>query len=149
MRYIGSKIKLLDLIRNELNEFTSLPDGSIFCDLFSGTNAVADFFQDKFKIISNDNLKFCYVLGRGKLIKNNNKFKELGFDPFEYFNSIDCKDYTSGYCYNNFAPSVSGRMYFSDENAKRIDFIRDSIMIVSLECIIARLVIMFLYGVDG
>lgn len=127
MRYIGSKIKLLEIIRNELNNFAPLPDGSVFCDLFAGTNVVSDFFQDKFKIISNDNLTFCYILGRGKLIKIDKKFKSLGFDPFEYFNSVDCKDYKSGYCYNNFAPSVSDRMYFSDENAKRIDFIRDTI----------------------
>ena len=127
MRYIGSKIKLLDIIREELSEFASLPDGSIFCDLFAGTNAVSDFFQDNFKIISNDNLMFCYLLGRGKLIKISNKFKKLGFDPFEYFNSVNCDNYINGYCYNNFAPSISGRMYFSDENAKRIDFIRDTI----------------------
>lgn len=127
VRYIGSKIKLLDVISNELNKFTSLPDGYVFCDLFAGTNVVADFFQNKFKIISNDNLFFCYILGRGKLLKISKKFEALGFDPFQYFNSINCENYIKGYCYNNFAPSVSGRMYFSDENAKRIDFIRDSL----------------------
>lgn len=50
MRYIGSKIKLLEIIRDELNNFAPLPDGSVFCDLFAGTNVVSDFFQEKFKI---------------------------------------------------------------------------------------------------
>lgn len=54
-------------------------------------------------------------------------FKELGFDPFDFFNTANTSTYDTGFCYNNFAPAVSGRQYFSDDNAKKIDYIRDTI----------------------
>ena len=127
MRYIGNKAKLLDkldklIVRKNINK-----KGLIFCDLFAGTCTVGDFFKDRFEIIANDTLYFSYVISNGKLKYDKNFFKVLGFDPFEYFNNIDTTDYTSGFCYNNFAPTVSGRQYFSDENAKMIDFIRNTI----------------------
>ncbi len=127
MRYIGSKLKLLETIKEKLVEFIGNDEALSFCDLFAGTNCVGDYFQDKYNIISNDNLYFCYILGRGKLIKLDAPFNKLGIDPFEYFNSVDATNYKNGYCYNNFAPTKGGRMYFSDENAKKIDFIRETI----------------------
>ena len=127
MRYIGSKLKLLETIKEKLVEFIGNDEALSFCDLFAGTNCVGDYFQDKYNIISNDNLYFCYILGRGKLIKLDAPFNKLGIDPFEYFNSVDTTNYKNGYCYNNFAPTKGGRMYFSDENAKKIDFIRETI----------------------
>ncbi len=127
MRYIGNKAKLLEkldklIVRKNINK-----KGFIFCDLFAGTCTVGDFFKDRFEIIANDTLYFSYVISNGKLKYDRHFFKTLGFDPFEYFNNIDTADYTSGFCYNNFAPTVSGRQYFSDENAKMIDFIRNTI----------------------
>ena len=127
MRYIGNKAKLLEKLDKLIIKKNINKNGSIFCDLFAGTCTVGDFFKDKFEIIANDTLYFSYVISNGKLKYDKNFFKELGFDPFEYFNNIDTTDYTSGFCYNNFAPNVSGRQYFSDENAKMIDFIRNTI----------------------
>ena len=127
MRYIGNKAKLLNKLESLIENKGINKEGMVFCDLFSGTCTVGDFFKDRFEIIANDTLYFSYVISNGKLKYNKDFFKELGFDPFEYFNNIDTSNYTSGFCYNNFAPTISGRQYFSDENAKMIDFIRNMI----------------------
>lgn len=126
MRYLGNKTKIMPQIEKLLDEKNILINGLEFCDAFSGTATVGDYFQNVFRIISNDSLCASYYISRGKLI-NIPTFETLGFDPFDYFNNVDTNSYVQGFCYNNFAPTVSERMYFSDENAKLIDFIRDTI----------------------
>lgn len=130
MRYIGQKTKLLNNIEQLLNDKGILSKGLIFCDAFSGTATVGMYFRDKYKnIISNDNLYFSYVLTQAKLNTPDysTMFGSLGFDPFEYFNSIDISDFDTGFIYKNYAPTEGGRQFFSDENAKLIDFIRTKI----------------------
>ena len=127
MRYIGNKAKLLPEIERLLREKGIYTDGLVFCDLFAGTCTVGDYLKNKYKIIANDTLYMSYATSVGRLCDKKNFFKKLGFDPFEYFERKDASEYVNGFCYNNFAPFVSGRMYFSDENAKKIDFIRDTI----------------------
>ena len=127
MRYIGSKIKLINEIHDTIYKAISLKPGSVFCDIFSGTGVVAESFKNQCNLIINDNMYACFTVSKAKILNTANFFTKLGFDPFTYFNNMDTTDYTNGFCYNNFAPEVSGRQYFSDENAKFIDFIRDTI----------------------
>lgn len=127
MRYIGNKSKLINVLESLLEDKGLNKKGLIFCDMFAGTCTVGDSFKNKYEIIANDTLYFSYAISNGKLKYNKNFFSELGFDPFSYFNNVNTENYTSGFCYNNFAPTVSGRQYFSDENAKLIDFIRNTI----------------------
>lgn len=127
MRYIGAKTKLLEILDEKITDYVGPLEGKVLCDLFAGTGSVGDYFQDKCSIIANDNLYFSYLINRAKLLKDKCNFSKLGFSPFDYFNSVDTDDFKSGFCYNNFAPGVSGRQYFSDENAKLIDFIRAKI----------------------
>lgn len=127
MRYIGSKVKLIDEIHDTIEKAISLNTGTVFCDMFSGTGAVAESFKDRCNLIVNDNLYACFAVSKSKILNATGFFAKLGLDPFDFFNKADTDGYTSGFCYNNFAPAVSGRQYFSDENAKRIDFIRDTI----------------------
>lgn len=127
MRYIGNKTKMLGELDKLLHNKKITKKGQIFCDIFSGTCTVGDYLKERFEIIANDSLYSSYVISNGKLKYNKDFFKNLGFNPFEYFNSADTDNYIDGFCYNNFAPSVSGRQYFSDENAKMIDFIRNTI----------------------
>ena len=127
MRYIGNKTKLLDKLERLLVKKGLTKKGMIFCDLFAGTCTVGDYFKDRYEIIANDTLYTSYVISNAKLKYRNTFFQSLGFDPFDYFNNIDSSNYTTGFCYNNFAPTVSGRQYFSDENAKLIDLIRNTI----------------------
>lgn len=130
MRYIGQKTKLLNNIEQLLNDKGILSKDLIFCDAFSGTATVGMYFRDKYKnIISNDNLYFSYVLTQAKLNTPDysTMFGSLSFDPFEYFNSVDTSDFDTGFIYKNYAPTEGGRQFFSNENAKLIDFIRTKI----------------------
>lgn len=127
MRYIGCKTKLLDAIEERIVNHIGPIEGKTLCDMFAGTGSVGDYFQDRCKIIANDNLYFSYVINRAKLLKGKCDFSKLGFNPFKYFNTVNTDNFKTGFCFNNFAPSVSGRQYFSDENAKLIDFIRETI----------------------
>ena len=93
MRYIGNKAKLVETIDDFLKNNNIEVEGKIFCDLFSGTATVADYFQDRCHIIVNDSLYFSYAISAGKVKHNDNFFKELGFCPFDFFNSQNTDQY--------------------------------------------------------
>ena len=122
MRYIGNKNKLLKHIEQLIVDKDINKENYTFCDTFSGTATVGDYFKDRFKIIANDNLYTSYVMSYARLNTPDLKFEKLKKDPFEIFN--DEKNKTKGFVYKNFSLGGSERMYFSDENAARIDFIR-------------------------
>ena len=66
MRYIGSKLALLDNIESVINENTTGKE-QVFCDLFSGTASVAKHFKHRYEIISNDFLYFSYVIQKATI----------------------------------------------------------------------------------
>ena len=122
MRFIGSKVNLLENIKKVIDE--NIKDGSdIFCDIFAGTNSVGYYFKTRYTIISNDILYFSYVIAKG-FIENNKKptFKglaKLGItDPLTYLSSdMFALTYGNGFISNNYAPSEHcDRMYFTFEN---------------------------------
>src|SRR5574344_396422 len=135
MRYIGCKRLLLEEINKVVNE--NVKDAEVFCDIFSGTVSVANYFKNKYKIISNDILSFSYILQEG-FIKNDqkpqfnllkDKFKII--DPISYLNNIKNEDLETlpdekRFFMKNYAPN-GHRMYLSNDNALRIDFIRNKI----------------------
>ena len=130
MRYIGSKKLLLGDIERVIDE--NVKSAQTFCDIFSGTVCVGNYFKKKYKIISNDLLYFSYCIQKA-LIENNSipKFEKLGFNPIEYFNNLSEKEINDlprekMFCLNNFSP-VGKRMYLSEKNALKIDFIRGKI----------------------
>lgn len=128
MRYIGNKTKVLDEIDKLLDKKGLNKNGLTFFDAFTGTASVAHHYKNRYKIIANDNLYFSYVIAQARLNARENMFSSLGFNPFEYFNSIENFDnLNEGFIAKNFAPKYSNRMYFSDDNAKFIDYIRQSI----------------------
>lgn len=134
MRYIGNKTNLLSNIDQVIKENC---DGSeeIFCDLFSGTSSVARFFKNRYRIISNDMLYFSYTLQKATISNNiEPSFKKvrnkLNTDNIlDYLETIDIenKEYKS-FIYDNYSPNDNcERMYLIPENAKRIDYIRNTI----------------------
>ena len=134
MRFIGNKTNLLNDIAQVIKENC---DGTekVFCDIFSGTESVARFFKNRYKIISNDLLYFSYVLQKGT-IENNEipSFKKLEdklniHDVFDYLENIDIKqEKFNKFIYENYSPNKKcERMYLTSENALRIDFIRNKI----------------------
>ena len=87
MRYIGCKTNLLSEIDSFLDANIRTVQKS-FCDIFSGTTAVARYFKNRYKIISNDILYFSYVMQKA-YIENNKMplFKNLKSavgNPFLY-----------------------------------------------------------------
>lgn len=130
MRYIGGKSLLLDEIGKTIKEIA--PKAKTIIDIFSGSGVVANFFkEEQYNVICNDQLYFSYVLLRG--ITQLNKmpsFKKLGIDnPIDYLNNLifdDTKiDIKKCFIYQNYAPHDNcNRMYFSVDNALKIDIIR-------------------------
>lgn len=123
MRYIGNKEKILKEIEEVILDNKLDKKCKRFCDAFSGTATVGEYFKNRFQIIANDNLYLSYVISNAKLNSPDGVYNKLGFNPFEYFNTT--QEELKGFIYKNYSPGGSaGRMYFSEENAKKIDFIR-------------------------
>ena len=122
MRYIGSKVKIVDQIEQLINSLHINKENYTFFDAFSGTATVGNHFKDKYKIIANDTLFSSYVLTQAKLNTPDMKFSGLKINPFEIFNDVSKQ--AKGFIYNNYSLGGSERMYFSEENAGRIDYIR-------------------------
>lgn len=134
MRYIGSKNTLLKDIEDLIEEKTNGTE-QVFLDLFAGTNVVGDYFKDKYTVYTNDLLYFSYVNARATIENNEplvfEKLKNLGIDsPLDFLqNNADNFAKSSnivGYYEENYTPTGDS-MYFTKENGKRIDYIRDKI----------------------
>ncbi|MCA6069579.1 MAG: DNA adenine methylase [Endomicrobium sp.] len=144
MRFIGNKENLLNNIHYTLDKRNI--KGNSFFDFFSGTSNVARFFKKKgYKVCSSDLLYFSYCM-QYAYIKNNSlpKFKKilplidtqqinLITSPLDlvldFLNNIEP---IKGFIYNNYSMGGTSalekpRMYFSDENAQKIDSIRTQI----------------------
>lgn len=130
MKYIGNKTRLLDFIHESIIK-AKLPQNGIFIDIFGGTGSVGKYFKNKkYKVIANDFMTYSYI-AQYVLIKINQipSFKKISKNGIsgvlQELNLISPK---SGYVFNNFAPSgKEKRQYFSDDNARKIDAIRDRI----------------------
>ncbi|MGI9558130.1 MAG: DNA adenine methylase [Thermodesulfobacteriota bacterium] len=149
MRFIGCKENLLGFIEGFIKQ-KDIKKG-VFCDLFSGTGSVAKHFKKLgYKIISCDILFFSYVLQ--KVYIEQNKYpnftrllKHLKIKPIaktlfakesknaseviKYLNQLEG---VGGFIYTNYSPEgttdkIYSRKYFTGENSKRIDAIRETI----------------------
>lgn len=125
MRFLGNKESLIDEIHMLLNKVGLLNDRYVFFDAFCGTGTVAESLKAKFDLIINDNLSWCTVYSHGRICANSCKFHLLGFDPFAYLNGNT--ETVHGFIYENYAPTLTERMYFTPENAGRIDYFRSQI----------------------
>ena len=125
MRFIGNKELIISDILELLEERKLIQKEFTFFDAFCGTGTVSDSFKDSFYIISNDMLRWCVMYTRGRVCAAECYFNNLKFDPFDYLNSS--RKTLKGFMYNNYSPGVSNRMYFTEENAGRIDYFRATI----------------------
>jgi len=123
MNYIGSKYKLSKFIKFAIEKTVGEMKDRIFCDLFAGTGAVARSFKtESQKIIANDIEFYSYVLNQN-YIGNHKKIEWK-----KYIDELNSLDGVEGFIYNNYClGSGSKRQYFSDENGKKIDAIRQKI----------------------
>src|SRR3990167_1745189 len=143
MRFVGCKRRLLPFIHNAI--LNNQIEGQTFCDLFAGTATVGQYFkQQGYQIISNDLLYVSYVMQKVKIEINvmptfeklakhlvfafniQNQYAQAVIDYLNALKGIE------GFVYQNY--SLGGtqhqtiqRLYYSDENAKKIDAIRELI----------------------
>ncbi len=144
MRFIGNKENLIERIHQEMQSRNIA--GNSFFDFFAGSVSVGKYFKRLgYQIFSSDLLYFSYVLQEAYIVSNTEpKFEKLlkkikiksGLlitSPLmlviEYLNQIKP---IKGFIYKNYTPSgthklIQPRMYFSDENGKIIDAIRQQI----------------------
>lgn len=136
-RLIGSKHSVLNNISEAIKKEGI--EGKTFFDVFSGSTSVSRYFKKNYSIVSNDNLYFSYVLQRALIVLNeypifeNIKIPNLSKEPekrinqiLKFLNEIGGKE---GFIFKNFTPESKKtdgieRMYFSEENGKKIDSIR-------------------------
>ena len=125
MRYIGGKSLLLEAILSAIPE-----DVVSVLDIFSGSGVVSNFLKRSgFEVYSNDFLYFSYVLARGTTgINSRPEFRLLRKNPLEVLNSIKKSVTDDCFVYHNYSPNGGcDRMYFQNDNALKIDWIRQQI----------------------
>ncbi len=145
MRYIGNKENILENIYSILQ--SNNVSGKTFFDFFAGTTNVGRFFKSKkYQIFSSDILYLSYCLQKAYIENNeepkfenliNNLPKQnsenLFQNPLEIVESyLTSLEGVEGFIYKNYTPSGTKelqqpRMYFIDENGKKIDAIRQQI----------------------
>lgn len=125
-RYIGNKEKLL----GEIEQFIVEKDPNIqsIFDIFAGTGSVSNYFRSKYEVSANDIMEFSRVILKAKLSFENapefKKFIEIyKVDPVIYLNNLPTKKNKKCIVWNHFSPK-GGRMYFTEENALKIDAAR-------------------------
>ena len=136
LRYIGSKAQLLGKIEQVLIRSLTGQE-QVFCDLFAGTGVVARYFKPRFTILANDSLYFSHVLQKA-VIENNrrprfSRLKKNGIlDPYAFLEDTPLPASSASDPENfitcEYSPAgPAHRMYFTVENARRIDFVRRTI----------------------
>ncbi len=145
MNYIGSKKSLLTFLETSIYQITGKSDLT-FLDLFAGTGIVGQHFKKNgHPVIANDLQYYSYVLNKN-YIENNKPltFKDLENEivilstipiPKKHYYICDYLDKipaVEGFIYNNYCVggtknSTVERQYFSDENGKKVDAIRQKI----------------------
>ena len=125
MRFLGNKEEL----KYEIEDFLykkGLKDRHLtLFDAFCGMGSISDHLKGSFNIISNDLLKCCTIFTQARVNANKCRFEKLNFNPIDFLNHN--QKMKKGFFYNNYSPGNSKRMYFSAENAGRIDFFRFTI----------------------
>lgn len=121
LNYIGSKYKLLDWIHDEITKRTGTLTHKTVADLFAGTGIVSFFLRTKGAIVkSNDAELYSYVITSAltKSVSRPDLIEQLNSKPGEKIGPVTV----------NYSPyNGNERKFFTVENAKRIDFLRDEI----------------------
>jgi adenine-specific DNA-methyltransferase len=142
MNYIGSKHSLLPFIEEVFGE---IRDGgeTTACDIFAGTGAVGRLFKRMgLRVVANDLQYYAYALNKAYIeIDEAPRFEGLRrkhkteFAKFrDQFDSpilqtlafVNALPGTDGFIASNYSPA-GGRFYYSEENARKADAIRQAI----------------------
>ena len=124
MNYIGSKHKLSSFLKSSIIRTVDLDlSNLVFCDLFAGTGIVGRTFKPLVKqVIANDVEHYSYILNRNYI--GNHKLINCK-KRIEFLNNIEGIE---GFIFHQYCENgVEDRLYFSSENGKKIDAIRQQI----------------------
>lgn len=125
MRYLGNKENFVHEIVNLMTRCGLMKKKMIFFDAFCGTGAVSKVVAETHDVILNDNLISAATYAYGRLIGSRCSFEKLEKNPFVILNGS--RNTKEGFNYLNYSPAKSCRMYFTEENAARIDYFRGQI----------------------
>ncbi|WP_295798030.1 DNA adenine methylase [uncultured Microbulbifer sp.] len=125
-RYIGSKARVVDAILERVGK----PNGGMFIDAFSGTGAVAVAASNAgWPVLVNDNLSSSAIMSFARVISE----EQVAFTHFAgYENAISALNEASpirGFIHREYSPASAdhcdvARMYFTEDNATKIDGVR-------------------------
>lgn len=116
-RYLGAKTRMLDFIEETV--LGECPDAEVVADVFAGTGVVAHRFQDRgLRVVVND-LLYSNSVSYNTWFGDEDVDEGSVREALVRYNACEGID---GYVSQNF-----GGRYFSPENARRIDEIREDI----------------------
>lgn len=128
LNYIGSKYQLLEWITSTIKEKTECSSfkDKIIADLFGGTGIVSyNFRKLGASVISNDAELFSSIITSAF---TNSTYNDICKDILEKINNELKTNNTTGYITKNYSPyEKNERMFFTEENAKKIDYVRQKI----------------------
>jgi adenine-specific DNA-methyltransferase len=126
VNYIGSKHKLSSFLKTSIIDTVGTDLSKlVFCDLFAGTGIVGRTFKPIVQqVIANDVERYSYILNRNYI----GNFRHLNFQKhIDSLNNLESKE---GFIFQNYSENgKEDRLYFSAENGKKIDVIRQQIEI--------------------
>lgn len=134
LNYIGSKFQLLDWIEEQIKEKTSLTsfEGKLVGDLFSGTGIVSYHFRKKGSItVSNDVELYSSIITHAFALSVYNEACKSFIETIQ--KELDEGKSKVGYITRNYSPYEDcERMFFTVENAMKIDYISQRIQDTNL-----------------
>ena len=157
MRYIGNKENIIQRIYGILN--ANGVNGKSFFDFCSGTASVAKFYKkENYRVYSSDVMYMSYCLQRAYIENNYSPefqsllpylsrgkvMQTLFSTPLEIVLSyLDTLEPVDGFIFKNYSPEGSKelsvpRMYFTGENAGKIDAVRERIEEWKKNCLITE-----------
>lgn len=134
LNYIGSKFQLLDWIEEQIKEKTGLTsfEGKLVGDLFSGTGIVSYHFRKKGSItVSNDVELYSSIITHAFALSIYNEACKSFIETIQ--KELDEGKSKVGYITRNYSPYEDcERMFFTVENAMKIDYISQRIQDTNL-----------------
>ena len=124
MNYIGSKQKLSSFINTTVTDVCGEDlSQKVFCDLFAGTGIVGRVFKNKTKqVIANDLEYYSYVLNRNYIGNH------VALDTNRLLEELNALKGTPGFITQEYGDGGKAqRSYFTQENAQKIDVVRQKI----------------------
>lgn len=137
VRYIGSKARVVDEIMAIVGSHG--PSDGCFVDAFCGTGAVASAAADRgWPVRINDNLESAVIVASARLVSG----VEVPFERLDNYRTaidrLNSSTPVAGFFWREYSVGgPSGRMYFTEDNAHRIDGVRERLATWSAEGLIS------------